>query len=266
MTKKSITILLLFVILLLCLCSCSESNFDPVFSSYQEAADAGKVQLYTQEEAAERGISFCTPMKYKSDPPPSRNLFYSAHAGGQGGLAVYNMSSSLDGGRILNIYDINGEYQYSFHFFGGDGGTMSAMEWMGDTIVTYWARSRTFTHFDLSGKIICVGEYSREFEDSYFPALLREAHGASKPLADGTVIEVRVSHIFEYPLAFRSRIVRIDPDGNETVIYRARLLESNGLTLLLLILIAFPLAIWMQYRRYVKKHGSTKGFWPDIGA
>lgn len=172
------------------------------------------IQPISKEDLSAEGIYVGVTKAYHANAIPKPSAFRGIAVSPSGTIAVL----PFDNFDTIRIYDEYGEYLYSFHLSGGAGGTFDA-EWEDEDLWVYWSRSMVAMRISQDGEIRFLGKYTNEFRKHRDEVSLEsistfvDREGVQfTPAAENWL--VRLSTI-------RTRIIRVEPDGKESIIYQA---------------------------------------------
>lgn len=116
-----------------------------------------------------------------------------------------------DGLRYAAVLDAQGTFLYGFSFrCTGD----FQLDWTTDGLGIFWVRSGVFAVFDESGTCLAMVEPESSSASSGY---LRALDSPIRTLPDGS--QLRLRNAFEGAASTWAQLVRIAPDGTETVLY-----------------------------------------------
>ena len=215
------------------------------------AFDTGYVisELTEEEKDARKDSYQFTPV----DEIPVRPFFcYDVNDDGQ--VAVYSDEFPGYTGYI-GIYDSDGEFLRGYTFYAGSS---IYLEWAGEILNVYFVRSNVIVALDENGTTIDMAEVptgvseNRSYETNYIKA-------SEKKVGDEKFVAYNV--FGKRPLSDlpRYKLVHIDADGNENVIYDAGGIQvSFGMVALIFFVIMGLIMLILSFVAYAILYAKLK--------
>lgn len=187
-----------------------------------------------------RSLFVCYDKDYAGKPV----VCFDAAADGRVALG-FNMA---DGLRYAAVLDADGTFLYGFSF--KCTGTFQ-LDWTAEGLGIYWVRSGVFAVFDEEGECLSMRMVDNNSASS------RHANALESPirtLPDGG--QLRLRNPDDAPASAYAQLVRIAPDGTETVLYDAPgSMAGSAWFWRGLLVLAGVMVSWIEIRKF----GTRKG-------
>lgn len=145
---------------------------------------------------------------------PHKSLIRGAIPNEKGWVAIIPFSDY----HYIHLYNEAGNYQFSFYVDGGSGGSF-CLEWQSDTIITYWNRNDLILSFDLDGNIRSIDHYDHTLQ-KHIDEVDYQSNFGRFSLSSGCCYRTEAPFPFLSDTEVRSKVIRKNPEGIETVIYQ----------------------------------------------
>ena len=210
--------------------------------STEKAMHTGSASCFTLEEPHDDPEGFLRRsmfVRYDKDYTGLLVVCYDAAADGRIALGF----RTRDGLCYAAVLDAQGKHLYGFSF-GCTGDFL--LDWTEGGLGIYWVRSAVLAVFDGEGRCLSM---DRVDVDSASSRHISALHSTVRILPDGS--RLRLCNADDAPAAAYARLVRIAPDGMETVLYEATGSTAGAVWIWrVLLTVVGVLLNWMEIRKF----------------
>lgn len=156
---------------------------------------------------------------------------------------------------FVNVYNENCEFLYGYTF---DIEGSFELEWNNDNLRIYFERSEIIVTFDELGKCVEVGGMVYSTDNSIYK--IDNVYLTEKTIGDTTYSMKNDSFIFNILGSSYSKLVKIEENSNEIVIYDAGSMNTARNIVILLGLVFFCVIIIKMFINQIKGYNTNKNF------